>query len=250
MRQENLEQRISGFEKIRLEVGRPDLCNSDNPDVRIVYILGKNGGVLIQATAVRKPNGEHVDFVGSFQNKPLEYELSGDVIWGCVKGKKIERYPYLEIDNNTFTIQPVKGYIPIKASNLGFFNGKYVGQILDIRPVIQKELDTANLLLESWKKEQERRNEAREIPVKVGQDIYLGTEMFLSHGADDFLGGLCKVIEVRKEYENIWVSVAETKGGYNWTSFLAENQEKWRKEYGTRRGRPDPDLKPEFNQWD
>jgi hypothetical protein len=249
MKQKNLEQKIYSFDNIKLEVERP-VSNSDHLDVRDIYIIGKKGKVLIEALTVRKSNGEYVNYIGSDKNEPVKYELSEEVIWGCVRAKRIERYPLLKIDNISFTTKPTKGYIPIKARDLRFFSGEFVGQILDIKPVTQKDLNTADLLSESWKKDQKRKIEARKLPVEVGQEIYLGTELYLSHGEDDFAGGLCKVKKVWKEHGKIWISVAEKDGIYNWTEYLTENQEKWKKEYGTRRGKPDPDLSPESNQWD
>lgn len=33
-------------------------------------------------------------------------------------------------------------------------------------------------------------------PPKVGDDVYVGGSMYLSHGMDDFQGGLCKITKV------------------------------------------------------
>jgi hypothetical protein len=89
---------------------------------------------------------------------------------------------------------------------------------------------------------------------KVGEDIYIPTQLFLSHGMDDFLGGLCQIVRVKKGIsagEPTWfVSVAEDPGTeYNW-EILLEKQNELKAKCGDRRGRPDPDDRPEFNRWD
>lgn len=89
---------------------------------------------------------------------------------------------------------------------------------------------------------------------KVGDDIYVYTSLYLSHGADDFQGGLCKVSRVDKEISagkpTVFVVVKERPGhSYNW-EYLAERQAELKKEFGRRRGRPDPDNHPDSNRWD
>jgi len=86
----------------------------------------------------------------------------------------------------------------------------------------------------------------------VGQDVYIGTSLYLDHGADDFQGGLCKVDSVEKKRtsgkEVPFVTVEERSGWeYNW-EYLMENQEKWAARYGNRRGYCDPDYREEFNE--
>jgi len=110
----------------------------------------------------------------------------------------------------------------------------------------------------------------KEIP-KKGDDIYIGSELYLGHGVDDFSGGLCKIIEIGKskmymgneglehkfeaskentKLSEIFVEVKERPGHYYNLEHLLENQEKWKKDYGKRRGKPDPDYSPMFNRWD
>lgn len=90
---------------------------------------------------------------------------------------------------------------------------------------------------------------AESVP-RVGDDIYVPTRWYLSHGADDKLGGLAEVTSVWQEGRSYWVSVKEVSGAYNWTGNLSLHQEEWRKEYGSQRARPDPDLHPSANRWD
>jgi len=88
---------------------------------------------------------------------------------------------------------------------------------------------------------------------QIGKDVYIPTSLYMGHGRDDFQGGLCKVIKIeegisagKKAY---FIEVAERPGHmYNW-EFLQEDQKELKKEYGKRRGCPDPDYRPEFNDW-
>jgi hypothetical protein len=78
---------------------------------------------------------------------------------------------------------------------------------------------------------------------KVGDDIYVDTSLYLSHGPDDFQGGLCKVSRVYKEISagkpTVFVVVKEGPGhDYNW-EYLAERQAELKKEFGRRCGRWD-----------
>ncbi len=91
-------------------------------------------------------------------------------------------------------------------------------------------------------------------PVAVGSQIYVPTSLYLSHGADDFQGGLCKVSEVKAGIsageEATFVSVEERPGhSYNW-AYLEPKQAELRERFGTDRGYPDPDNAPEANRWD
>ena len=50
----------------------------------------------------------------------------------------------------------------------------------------------------------------KEITVpKVGDQVYLDTSLYVTHGEDDFIGGLCEVISVEKHEKNIWITVKE-----------------------------------------
>ena len=91
-------------------------------------------------------------------------------------------------------------------------------------------------------------------PPKVGDEIYVNSAMYLSHGMDDFDGGLVEVTKVtfnEKLNGGDWhVEVKERPGHkYSW-SFLAEKQTKLFEEYKNERGKPCPDDTPEFNMWD
>jgi len=89
----------------------------------------------------------------------------------------------------------------------------------------------------------------------VGDVIYVGTHLYLSHGSDDVEGGLAHVVEISEGMsggENVhFVEVKEHPGhGYNWEQMLAEEQVALRREFGRRWAHEDPDDRPEFNRWD
>jgi hypothetical protein len=87
-------------------------------------------------------------------------------------------------------------------------------------------------------------------PPKVGDEIYVDSALYVYRGRDDFRGGKVKVSRVRHQtslFELWWVTVEERPGTeYNWTH-LAPKQAELAARYGEERGRPDPDLEPEFN---
>ena len=91
------------------------------------------------------------------------------------------------------------------------------------------------------------------LPPRPGDVVYLPTSLYLSHGRDDFQGGRCTVSEVKPGVSGgnpaVYIGVRERPGhSYNWT-FLAPEQERLREEYGDAPGRPDPDYRPEFNEF-
>ena len=88
---------------------------------------------------------------------------------------------------------------------------------------------------------------------KIGDKIYVPSFLHITHGVDDFHGGLCTVIGLRKEFIKglrvTFVNIAEDDASWlNWDTYLAPQQEQLRKEYGERAGRLKPDFRPEFNE--
>lgn len=84
-----------------------------------------------------------------------------------------------------------------------------------------------------------------------GDQIYVDTELYLSHGEDDFRGGRATVIAVRTGVSQgrqvPFVEVAENPGSsYNW-ELLAAKQAALAAKFGDRRAHADPDSRPEFN---
>ena len=89
--------------------------------------------------------------------------------------------------------------------------------------------------------------------LRIGDVIYVDTELYLSHGRDDFRGGLGEITEVRAEIIRgkpvPFVRVAQQPDTlHNWI-YLAPMQKKLRAEFGARWAHPDPDFRPEFNEW-
>jgi hypothetical protein len=110
-------------------------------------------------------------------------------------------------------------------------------------------------ILVAMRVEEIRRLPHYRIPV-VGQDVVVGSSYYLSHGVDDFDGGLCQITEIIKDpecpnsFNRLFVRVAERPSSqYNWYA-LMEREAENRKHYGGRRGKSNPDYTPEFNRWD
>jgi len=86
----------------------------------------------------------------------------------------------------------------------------------------------------------------------IGDVVYVETELYLSHGRDDFRGGLAEVIEVTnaisKGKPTPFILIAqEPDTRHNWR-LLAAAQKTLRAEFGKRWAGPDPDQRPEFNE--
>lgn len=84
---------------------------------------------------------------------------------------------------------------------------------------------------------------------KPGDIIYVDTDLYLWHGADDFRGGKARVSTVQMENRQggPWVEVVENPGmSYNW-ALLAEKQSQLASQFGDKWAHADPDLRPEFN---
>lgn len=89
---------------------------------------------------------------------------------------------------------------------------------------------------------------------KVDDEIYIPTSLHVYRGADDFIGGLCTInrVETSKHLppdhcNYIMIGVEEDSSSmYNYKGLLKE-QSKLKKQFGKKRGHPQPDLRPEFN---
>ncbi len=96
--------------------------------------------------------------------------------------------------------------------------------------------------------------EAGRLPeLRKGDVIYVETYRFLGHGRDDFCGGLAEVVDFFLRGGGAqaipYVVVAqEPDANSNWRH-LAGLQEKLQAEFGKSWSHPDPDLRPEFNEW-
>jgi len=82
---------------------------------------------------------------------------------------------------------------------------------------------------------------------EVGDKIYVNSSFSISHGSDDFTGGLATVKRVYKSMSGgdpncIFVDIVEGNRSYNWTQFLADDQAELKKEFGRRKAHPSPDI--------
>jgi hypothetical protein len=89
--------------------------------------------------------------------------------------------------------------------------------------------------------------------LREGDVIYIGTELYLGHGRDDFRGGLAEVSEVRQDIskgqQTPFVRVVQQMDTiHNW-KLLASEQKELRHRHGKSWAHPDPDDRPEFNEW-
>ena len=86
-----------------------------------------------------------------------------------------------------------------------------------------------------------------------GDVIYIGTELYLGHGRDDFRGGLAEVSEVRQDVSKgqptPFVRVLQQMDTINNWKLLASEQKELRQRHGKSWANPDPDHPPEFNDW-
>jgi len=89
--------------------------------------------------------------------------------------------------------------------------------------------------------------------LRKGDVIYIGTELYLGHGRDDFRGGLAEVSEMRVEKSKgqptPFVRVVQQPDTiHNW-KLLAAEQKELRQRHGKDWAHPDPDNRLEFNDW-
>jgi hypothetical protein len=95
---------------------------------------------------------------------------------------------------------------------------------------------------------------AGDVPeLRQGDVIYIGTELYLGHGRDDFRGGLAEVSEVRQDISKgqptPFVRVVQQPDTlHNWR-LLASEQKELRQRHGKGWAHPDPDNRAEFNDW-
>jgi hypothetical protein len=86
-----------------------------------------------------------------------------------------------------------------------------------------------------------------------GDIIYIGTELYLGHGRDDFRAGLAEVSEVRpdisKGQPTPFVRVVQQMDTiHNW-KLLASEEKELRQRHGKIWAHPEPDYRAEFNDW-
>ncbi|MEX0816271.1 MAG: hypothetical protein WD027_02400 [Gaiellales bacterium] len=83
---------------------------------------------------------------------------------------------------------------------------------------------------------------------RVGDDVYIPSSLYLTHGVDDFRGGLCRIVAIHEHVGGFFVEVEEDPGTHHNWAHLMERQAEFREQYGESRGHPDPDYRQEFNE--
>ena len=85
---------------------------------------------------------------------------------------------------------------------------------------------------------------------KVGDKVYIPSEIYVSHGADDIRGGLTAIAKVEvsgPNNKNVWiVTEFDSVTRYAWPA-LKDQQAELQKEFGDAAPGAKPDLRPEFN---
>lgn len=107
------------------------------------------------------------------------------------------------------------------------------------------------------KKLKTAKSKAIEPQPKVGAKIYVPTSLYLSHGADDFQGGIATISKIEysktlpKDDVNYCMVGIEERRGYMYNyGYLLSQQKELKKEYGKQKAHPDPDNHPDSNRWD
>lgn len=90
--------------------------------------------------------------------------------------------------------------------------------------------------------------------VKIGDKIYVPPSYYLSHGRDDFDGGLATIIGIKSDMSAgeivPFVTLKERPSSSYNLQLLMEEQGELKKRYGKQVARPDPDWREEFNRDD
>ena len=84
----------------------------------------------------------------------------------------------------------------------------------------------------------------------VGDTIYVAGRAYMGHGRDDYNGGRAVVVAVKQEFCGTMVSVdiGHSRVSMNW-GYLGPQQERLRQMFGDAGAHPDPDMRPEYNDW-
>jgi hypothetical protein len=89
---------------------------------------------------------------------------------------------------------------------------------------------------------------------KINEQIYVPTALYVYNGADDFIGGLATISDIKynndlpKDHFNYcFIAIKERPGKLlNWNHLL-EKQKELKKKFKNKIAHPEPDLRPEFN---
>lgn len=82
---------------------------------------------------------------------------------------------------------------------------------------------------------------------KIDDEIYIDTSIYVTHGEDDFIGGICTITYVEETRpQHYWIEIAEDRGRFSW-KYDKEEQEQLKAKFGASRGHRRPDFREEFN---
>lgn len=89
---------------------------------------------------------------------------------------------------------------------------------------------------------------------QVGDKIYIDTYLFVTHGIDDFIGGICTISKVefndyfkKDDAHHYSIEVEEDLGAFYSYHGLLEMQEALKTSFGNNKGHKRPDYRDEFN---
>ena len=80
---------------------------------------------------------------------------------------------------------------------------------------------------------------------KVGEIIYIGTALYLTHGQDDIIGGMATVSDINTA--NRTVSVEENPGTEYYWDHLGPKQTELEVKFGNTIAHAEPDMRLQFN---
>lgn len=83
--------------------------------------------------------------------------------------------------------------------------------------------------------------------IKVGDKLYVRSSFYLSHGKDDFVGGIATVKSID---DKNFIEFEENVGTFYNPDCLLKKQKDLKKEFKNKKAHKLPDNRPEFNRWD
>ena len=83
---------------------------------------------------------------------------------------------------------------------------------------------------------------------KVGDQIYIDTSLYVTHGIDDFIGGLCEVEYVKIDENGVFVAVKEEPGAFYAWKYLSLEQDTLKQKFDNQPGYQKPDFRKQFNE--
>lgn len=90
---------------------------------------------------------------------------------------------------------------------------------------------------------------------KIGDLIFIPSSFYISHGADDIMGGEAEISEIllsdslpENHFNYIFIKLKGFSKTTSWNyKSLMNEQIELKEEYGSQKAKPDPDLHPDSN---